>query len=167
MKHKYPTEDHLERIADAQWNGDGNGVHLSDVYQHNACNHTLSGTIKDGDEVYGFIIESGDWNGTVVLGWGHVDNVGEFDHPEPPEPFTFVPTSSRLHINRPHLFQEYLAWRQEKWFKDKEMGYNYDSHLAPGGKTETYYREWAAEKGLALGLLSNHPEITNAEKGLK
>lgn len=70
MKHAEPTNDHLERIADAQWGGSGDGIHFSDIYQHNACNHTLSGTIVDGDETYGFTIESGDWNGTVVLGWG-------------------------------------------------------------------------------------------------
>jgi hypothetical protein len=49
------------------------------------------------------------------------------------------------------------------WFKDKEMGYNYDSHFAPGGKTEAYYRDWADSLGLIIGLLSNHPHITEAE----
>lgn len=163
MKHAEPTVDHLERIADAQWNGNGNGVHLSDVYQHNACNHTLSGTITDGDEVYGFIIESGDWNGTVVHAWGHEDDIGEFEHPEAPEPYTFVPKSSLLHINRPHLFQEYLGWRQEAWFKEKEIGYNYDSHFAPGGATEKYYRDWADSRGLRIARLSDYPHITEAE----
>lgn len=29
-----------------------------------------------------------------------------------------------------HMFLAYLEWRREKWFKDKEMGYNYDTHFA-------------------------------------
>ncbi len=154
----YPTDELLERIADAQWNGSGEGVDFSDIHQHDACNHTLSGTIKDGDVTYGFIIESGNWNGTVVHEWGHPDDVG-FYKPDPPgEMLTFIP--NRI-LNEREL-RAYLAWREEEWFKEKARSYLYDRHFQPGGLIERHYSKWAAGKGLTIGLLSNVQGIPHA-----
>lgn len=58
MKLSEPTEEILERISDAQWDGYGAGVVLLDIYRFNACNHVLSGTIDVDDETYGFIMSS-------------------------------------------------------------------------------------------------------------
>lgn len=146
-----PTDEALERICDAHWNSGGEGVKFRDIHQHNACNHTLSGTIEiDGTE-YGFIIQNGDWNGTVVDKWGLADDVGTYK-PEPPTLFTFVPMDDTLRTSKPHMWQVYLAWRKEKWFQDKERAYNYDRHFQPGGAIENHYREWAAKKGMKPGI---------------
>jgi len=155
---KEPSESALERIADAMWNGrQGEGIVFLDVHQHNACNHTLSGTIDVAGVVHGFIIESGDWNGTVVLGWGDPEDVGTYQEPAPGEPLTFVPCDEFMAFDRPAMFGVYLLWRKEPWFKEQVSGYLYDRHFAPGGKTESHYREWASKKGLKVGLFSAIP----------
>lgn len=160
LKLSEPTEEALERIANAQWTlgndgGTHDGVTMLSVYQHNACNHTLSGTVEVDGQTYGFIIDSGDWNGTVVQAWGDPEDVGVAPEPEPPEPRAFVPRDDDLAWKRPGMFGVYMAWRKETWLKDLERSYNYDRHFAPGGKTESYYREKAAKRGLKTGYLSD------------
>lgn len=153
-----PPEEALVRIADAQWDKDNAakyGVVFLDIHQHNACNHTLSGTIDVDGVVHGFIIESGDWNGTVVHGWGDPEDVGCYLPGEPPEPRTFVPTNRFLFTERPEMFRVYAYWRTQEWFRDMERSYNYDRHFQPGGQVETYYKEKAAKRGLVPGFLSN------------
>lgn len=147
-----PSDEILEYICDAQWNGGkGEGIHFIDIYQHNACNHTLSGTIDVDGTKYGFIIDNGDLGGTVVREWGLADDVGTYK-PEPPgEPLTFVPSG----VLNAGLLKVYHLWRKEAWFKEKERGYLYDRHFAPGCATEKHYREWAAKKGMKIGLLSD------------
>ena len=156
---KEPAEEDLERIADALWNNrKGEGIVFFDVFEHNACNHTMSGTIDVAGVVHGFIIESGDRNGTVVKGWGDPEDVGTYDPGPPPELRTFVPKDHTLHIARPEMFRVYCLWRKEKWFMEKERAYNYDRHFQPGGYIEDHYRKWATEKGLEPGYLSNLPK---------
>lgn len=162
MKLSDPTEEVLERICDAQWNGSGPGIVLLDVYKFNACNHVLSGTIEVNDETYGFIIENGDWNGTVVKAWGDPEDVGTYQHPEPPEPLTFIPNDRTLCISRPAIFEIYLGWRKENWFTEKQSAYNYDRHFQPGGCTEKYYREWAKKKGMIIGSMDQFREDVKA-----
>jgi hypothetical protein len=151
--------DFMERLADLSWSGDrvsaDGSIRITDCYQHNAANHTYSGTLSHAGEEFGFIIEQGDRNGTLVRDFGPADDVGTFDPPEP-ELYTFVPADDELKTKRPEMYAVYLAWTKEEWFKEKVRGYNYDRHFAPGGKTETYYREWAAKKGLKPALESDH-----------
>lgn len=161
-----PTEDALDRIANAQWHYGGqwhrqppyDGVTFLDIHEHNACNHTLSGTIDVDGRLYGFIVESGDWNSTVVKAWGDPEDVSVYQ-PEPPgEQLTFVP----IHRLRPAMRQVYLWWREQEWFKEKERAYLYDRHFAPGDFTERHYHNWAAPKGMTIGLLSN-VDLTSEE----
>ena len=153
---KYPTEEMLERICDAHWNGGkGEGVTFRDIYQHNACNHTLSVTIEENGTVYGFVIDNGDWNGTVVVSWGLEDDVASYKHPEPGEQLTFVQINPCLRTERPEMWQVYLWWRDQSWFKEKNRNYLYDRHFQPGVQIEKHYREWAAQKRMTIGLLSN------------
>lgn len=161
---KEPTYEALEEIANAQWSlgsreGASGPVTLLDVQQHNACNHTLSGTIRLGDEIYGFIIDSGDWAGTVVRAWGDPEEVGVADEPEPQEPRTFLPRNPALFHESPAMWSVYLAWRKEPWFREMERSYNYDRHFQPGGKIEGHYRDKAGKRGLVSGYLSDLSEI--------
>ncbi len=112
MKLSKPTDDVHERICNAHWNGFGEGVKFLDIYQINACNHVLSGTIQVDDELYGFIIESGDIMGTDVKAWGDPEDVGTYEPPEQGEPLTLIPRNSMLFIDRPYMLAVYKAWQK-------------------------------------------------------
>jgi hypothetical protein len=153
-----PTKDILELICDAHWNNNGqhNGITFHDIYQHNACNHTLSGTIDINGTLYGFVIDNGDRDGTVVHKWGLADDVGIYKHPEPTEPLTFVPKNINLKTERPGMWKVYLSWIKQDWFIKKEQAYLYDRHFQPGAFVEKHYRDWADQKGLVVGFLSDY-----------
>lgn len=150
MKLAEPTSDILERICDAHWNGSGEGVKFLNIHTHNACNHTLTGTIEYEGEVYGFEIDNGDWGGTVVNQWGDPDDIASYKPPVV-EPRTFVPINDNLRTEKPEMYKIYLLWRKEPWFKEVEGKYNYDRHFQPGGFIENHYREWAAKRGMKPG----------------
>lgn len=155
----------LERIADAQWNGGkGEGVHFSDIHQHNACNHTLSGSIEHAGETLHFIIESGDWNGTVVKQWGSIDDVGVFEPPEPTR-FTMVPIDDDLREKNPFMWRAYLSWRKQPRFSELIGKYSYDRHFQPGCATENYWDKKAAERGLKFAFESPEMLYTSTENG--
>ena len=155
-----PSDDDIERIIDAFCQGGTisnkgrDGVVFFDIYQHDAVNHTLSGTIDKDGLIHGFIIDNGNWGGTEIKSWGDPEDVGSYEPPLPPEPRTFIPTNPFLHEERPAMFKVYLHWRTQDWFIKKERGYNYDRHFQPGCAVETHYRDWAATKGMKVGYLS-------------
>lgn len=150
-----PSDETLSRICEAHYarKTDGEkrfGVKFSDVHRHDAVNYTLSGTVEINGVEHGFIIDDGNWNGTVVRSWGDPEDVGIYDPGPPPEMRTFIPADDSMFFDRPGMFSVYLHWRKQNWFKDKERGYNYDRHFAPGESTEKHYREWAANKGMKV-----------------
>lgn len=154
-----PTDEALERICNASWGRPDlrktvDGVTFLAIYQHNACNHTLSGTIYIDGVEHGFIIENGDWNGTEVRAWGDPEDVGTAAEPEPPEPLTLLPRDRSLFSDRPGMWGVYLAWRREAWFSELVRSYAYDRHFQPGGFVEGHYRTKAEKRGLRFGYLS-------------
>ena len=155
----------LEEFCDLAWSQTkkNDRITISNAHMHDAVNHTYSGTLLHDGIEYGFIIDNGNWNGTVVREWGPADDVGTY---EPPKPtlYTFVPTHGTMKEDAPFMFAVYLSWRKTKWFQDKEHGYNYDKHFAPGGKTESYYRDWAANKGMKIVTQEEADEIINRPK---
>jgi len=144
------AECFLERITSMLWNDERirENIQIIDVHQINAVNHVVSGELTYQNESFGFIIESGDIVGMEIIAWGSPDEVGCYE-PPPPTHYTFVPEDN-LKITSPALFAVYLEWRKQKWFKEKEQGYNYDKHFAPGLKTEQYYRDWAKTKSMRI-----------------
>lgn len=151
----YPTDEALDRIADAYWRGqDGDGVVLHAVYTHNACNHTLCGEVEIEGERYAFVIDSGDRNGTVVLEWGEPEAVTLYT-PEEKEKITFVPIAENIFQRNRQAFDAYARSRNEGWFVNMERAYNYDRLFSPGLVTERHYTALAAERGLRPGYLSN------------
>ena len=148
-----PSFEILESITEAGWAGkDSFGVRLSDVYQINACNHVYSGTITHEGTEYGFVVESGDRNGTMVREWGLSENVGTYE-PKPVEPLTFIPKNWAT--LSPAMKGVYKVWRKEIWFVEMEKSYNYDRHFQPGCVIESHYKSLAAKKGLEVGHLSD------------
>lgn len=158
------AEDVLTRICEAQWCGDWArfGIEIRDIHQWNACNHTISGEIEVKGVQYGFIVDNGDWAGTVVQEWGLADDVGTFDPPEPTI-YTLIPKNPLLRFDSPGLWSVYLAWRGQSWFEEIVRGYNYDRHFAPGGKTESYWSAKADQRGLKLAPTENYEALLVAE----
>ena len=141
----------LQELCDMEWNRDKKSprIQISSTHQHDACNYTHSGTVTIDGAEYGFVIDNGNWNGTVVREWGAADDITAYEPPAPTV-YTFVPIDDAMKDDRPAMWGVYLAWRKEGWFRDKERGYNYDRHFAPGGKTETYYQTWARGRGMKI-----------------
>jgi len=138
----------MERIADAMWSQKGDErLRINNFHTLNACNHVADGDIEHGGIWFSFSVESGDWNGTVIHGWGDLDDVAAYV-PDRPTVYGLMPRDRSLEITRPEMFGVYLLWRKEPWFADLSRSYNYDRHFAPGGKTETYWREKAGKRGL-------------------
>lgn len=155
----------LEELGYLEWSGEmkNDRIKLSVKHRHDACNYTHSGTVTIEGVEYGFVIDNGNWNGTVVREWGLAEDVGAYQPPEPTI-YTFIPTSGTLKEDAPGLWGVYLMWRKEAWFKDKERGYNYDRHFHPGGKTENHYRDWAAKKGMKIATQGEADLIINRSK---
>jgi len=153
------AQDALERIGDALWNKDKQNyykVKFSDIHQHNACNHTMTGVVEVLGKSYGFIIQMGDWNGCSIVEWGDPEEVGTYD---PPNPVlrTFVPIDDSLETRKPAEYMNYLRQTKTDWFKEKERNYNYDLHFQPGSKTESYYNDWAKTKGMKTAYKESQP----------
>jgi hypothetical protein len=141
--------DVLERISEAAWSPKDAAIHgvtILDIHTHNACNHTYSGRITHDGIEWGFVIDSGDWNGTQVREWGHAENVRSYDPPKPTR-YDFVPIDPT-----PKALLIHAEWKKTEWFQEKLRGYHYDRHFQPGIQVETHYRNWAAEKGMKIVL---------------
>jgi hypothetical protein len=152
-----PTEETLERICEAHWSShgkDADGVHFSDIHTHNACNHTLSGTVDVDGVIYGFVIDSGNNAGTVVREWGPADDVGVYE-PGPPVRWTLVPKNPNLKETSPALWSVYLAWQKESWFAKMISDYSYDRHFQPGCQIENHYRALADKRGLKFTVVDD------------
>ena len=122
------------------------GITVRDVHQKNATNHVISGCVEiilgDSESVeVDFIVASGDWAGFEVLGWG--DDAGIY---EPPAPTVYrcIPLDLMA-------WPTYEQQRRAGAYKELESGYNYDSHFAPGEKTNRHYRDWAARLQCKIG----------------
>jgi len=143
--------DLLTQICEAYWNDDNSDVTITDLHRHDAINVTVSGHLTHEGREWHFIIDDGNWAGTVVREWGTVDEVGCYE-PPPPTIFRLVPLNDNLEAERPQMYKVYLAWKSIDWFKKLESDYNYDRHFAPGSKTESHYRAKASAKGLKFEL---------------
>lgn len=159
----HPKADEIgERITDAfmtlraERGTDGN-VTLLDVYQHDVLNHTLTGTIKIDDQLYGFICEIGNWVGFAMKEWGDHEDIGYYNPP------VIEPTI---------LLPDWISWPEESYgfrvqvyarlllrpdIVKKLAEYAYDRHFQPGGCIEGCYREWATKMGGTLGCFSSLP----------
>lgn len=154
----------LERICEAHcrmqkrldWNGGtaGDGVKFSNIYKHDVCNYTLSGQIEFAGETYYFIIDNGNYDGTVVREFGGIDDVSIYKPPKPIQ-FMFVPEDDDLKEKRPSMYKVYQNWTKEKWFIEQLAKYHYDRYFQPGNAIETHYKKWVASKGMKIVTIKN------------
>lgn len=152
-----------ERISDAfcrlsAQRGTDGGVTLLDVHQHNAVNHTLTGTIEVDGQTFGFICDIGDWAGFRMVEWGNHEDIGYYKPPEI-EPITLLPKWYEWD-EKSYGFrvQSYARFLRRKDVIDKLAAYHYDRHFQPGGYVEDYYRTWATQIGGELGYFSSLPQ---------
>lgn len=141
--------DICEAFSSSQGKMQCGNVTFTDIHTHNACNHTLVGFIFYQGEEFHFIIDNGDWAGTVIQDFGTREDVGDYDPPEPSQ-FAFVPNDDDLKTSRPELWEVYLKWKKESWFIEKLQAYHYDRNVQPGIITERHYQDWAASKGMKI-----------------
>lgn len=126
---------------------------ISDVEKHDSVNYEFSAIFKadNGDEV-SIIAMDGNWNGSVIKQWSKTTDLDL--EPYEPTVYSFKPEKWLS----PATFSLYLYWREQDWFKDLERGYNYDKFFAPGIKTNNYYRQEAAKRGLMIATLEDCKE---------
>lgn len=153
-----PTKDILEQICEKFYHRTSGTklfphIKITDIYERDVLNHVFSGNVEIDDVLYGFVIEDGNWNGTAVISWGLEEDIVPY---EPPQnagcKLTFIPKNDFLKLDSPEMYGIYLGWRKEKWFQDQVGKYHYDRHFQPGGKIESYYRDWADKKGMKIGI---------------
>lgn len=151
-----------ERICNAHWNKDkaiDYGVRFIDIHQHNACNHTLTGIVTVNGENYGFVVESGDRNGFVVIEYAPAEECSKvYSYEPPPETrFKLVPENEdELKAYAPEKLAIAMKWIQQPHIQEKLRNYHYDRHFQPGCVIETYYKDWA--KGLKLKFVVDSNE---------
>ena len=150
-EHPDLVEDICERITEAlighYQDYEVDGVRVSDVHQHDACNHTVSGQIdvEIGGEVccFGFVAQSGNWAGFEMQEWGDVDDVGTYEPPAP-DPLVAIPEFGA----HKGIWSRWDHMRRQPWYQEMVRGFNYDRHFAPGGKTAQHYAAEARKHGL-------------------
>lgn len=146
----------LDTICELKECQSRDNVHLTDVHRHDAINHVLSGTVDVGNEVYGFVVESGNNRGTVVLQWGLEDDIQPYV-PDAPVSYTF--TVKNIELKNPEqkavILNKYNILKETPDFKEKVRAYNYDRHFAPGVVTDKHYTEWADKHGLVITPIDN------------
>lgn len=158
---KVLIDDILTEIVEYHWNfysqyhkNDPNSnVKFTDVYQHDACNHTLSGNILYKDVLYKFIIDNGNWDGTRIIEFDVYEesDFNDYVHPEPTK-YMFFPKDPLLEYTNPTMYSVYLYWKTQKWFIDKLNKFKYDIHFQPGCYIRNEYEKWANTKGLTIGV---------------
>lgn len=123
---------------------------FSDVNQINACNYRFMAfyDAPNGEE-WCVTCADGDFGGSEVLEFSK-DVLLELEEHRPTI-YSFKPTKWLPQ----GMFGVYLAWRKEPWFQEMERSYNYDRFFAPGGKTETHYRDKAAKRGLTIATVED------------
>lgn len=132
----------------AGWEKDSR-VTILDRDQLDAINVRASGIIEVDGKEHWFIVEDGNWNGTVLHAWDHAGEQ-KFEYHRP--------TQWALQPQR-HLIDQaiqngkgpFLVIKWDAMLKNrKELAeipgkYAYDRHFQPGGKVEAYWKDAAAK----------------------
>lgn len=154
----------MTEIAEASYYGEGKhgNVYILEQVKHDVINVTVSGVFTLEGREFWFLLDNGNWNGTVLRGW---EEAGEQAMaPSKPTQWTLVPNSTviseALDAQRGHiLLQVWEAFLTRKEVAEIPGKYAYDKFFAPGGKTETYWRDKAATYNLILSTQEHADEI--------
>jgi len=146
--------DILDTIHDLKQGERRDGIFVSDIHHYDAINCVLSGTVTYDGTDYGFVIESGNNNGTVILEWGV-----EVKTYVPEQPVIYTFTLQNLESKTPEqqklLKMKYDIFKETESFKEKVRSYNYDRHFSPTLVIEQHYNDWASKHGLEITAVEN------------
>ncbi len=116
-----------------------------------AINVRVHGIVEVNSQEYRFILQDGNWNGTILEDW---DGDKEFE-PTPRMIWALQPAADL--VDRAILDGKgpFLVLKWDAILKRAEVAsipgkYAYDRMVQPGGKIETHYREQAAKHRLVL-----------------
>lgn len=150
-----PPDDILDLICEAMYKCDSGHyssdpvVYIYTLEKHDVLNRTCHGMVALDDGEYEFLIEDGNWNGTVVRKWGQTPIQYE---PQPPVRYTFAPKMA-LSLE---ILAAYVAIRKTEEFQQMESGYNYDRYF--NGKLKRYW-DWAKLHRLEIVPMGNWDKL--------
>lgn len=145
-------EDALTAMCEATSGYEVANVHILDRDQIDAINARASGIITIEGEEYSFHLESGNWNGTVLLAW---QEDKAFEHRVPTR-WALQPTREIIgkHLAEGKGSFLLLKWDAilKNWPKVAEIPgkYAYDRRVQPGHKVETYWKAEAAKHNFVI-----------------
>lgn len=145
-------DDIMTMIAEASqgWSTH-DSVTILDRDRIDAINVRAHGIVSFQGQEYRFIVEDGNWNGTVLEDW---EGDKEFK-PVPRTEWALQPRrdliSHAILLNRgPFLIQKWDAFLSHPEVAEIPSKYAYDRMMAPGVVIETYWRERAAKFQMEL-----------------
>lgn len=129
-------------------------VYFVECHRINAVNVLASGIFsKEGNELFGFEIEDGDWNGSVIT------KISEIDKFEKPQRYATVykleVDDSKIHGENEQDRQNKIKrarniLKRKKDWLENEPKISYDFYFDPCAKTRQYWSNWAAKLGLHI-----------------
>ncbi|MDQ2150091.1 hypothetical protein RBI22_15335 [Alcaligenaceae bacterium C4P045] len=157
-------DDVLTAITEAAQEGKGTygWVSIIDQDRMDAINVRAEGSITIDGREYAFIVESGNWNGTVLESWEEA-GTQTFEHRQPTQ-WTLAPRSDLVSDaicsgRGPFLILKWDAMLARPEIARIPGNYAYDRMMQPGGKIEGHYKDAAAKHGFILTDKEHADEI--------
>lgn len=136
----------IQMCEEAHSDGTHSNVTILERDRINAINVRVHGIIEIDGEEYTFQMEDGDRNGTELLDW---NGDREFERHEPTrwtlQPIAHLVDDAVTAGNGAFLLAKWDAFMKRPEIASIPDKYSYDNHFAPGLKTQTYWRDKAAE----------------------
>jgi hypothetical protein len=152
---KHLQDDVMTNISEAAHAGFGQhgNVFIIDQDRIDSINVRAQGSVTVEGTEYAFIVEDGNWNGTVLEGWEHTGT--QTFTPLPRTQWTLAPrhdlVSSAIAENRgPFLIAKWDAFLSRPDVAEIPRHYTYDRMMQPGCVIESHYRGKAEKLGLVL-----------------
>ena len=145
-------EEVLTMMAEAaQGFNDHDCITILDRDRQDAINVRAHGILNWNGTEYRFILEDGNWNGTVIEDW---DGDKEFK-PLPRTVWTLQPrddliTTAIMERRGPFLLAKWDAVMKRTEIAEIPGKYTYDRMMQPGSKIESYWKEKAAKHSFEI-----------------
>lgn len=157
-------DDIMTAISEAAHMGGGQHgcVHILEQDPLDAINVRAQGIVTVNGREFWFIVESGNWNGTVLEGWEYAGT--QTFEPRPRTQWALAPrpdlvTDAIVSGRGPFLVAKWDAFLTRKEIAEIPGKYTYDRMMQPGSKIEQHYRGTAAKHGFVLVAQERADEI--------
>lgn len=155
-------EDVLTIMSEAAHGDYHDCIQILERDKIDAINVRLHGIIQIGDNKHAFILESGNWRGTVLEAWG-----GDFEFkPLQRTEWTLQPTQDLIAEAMANGRGEFLLKKWDAMVGRPEIAriprsFAYDVMVQPGLKVQTYWRAQAAKHHFEI-VSKEHADETRA-----